>query len=86
MCMTLWESQYNTTCLLHLTYRSFKRYQSHCNSVVVVDKALYSASEDDLDMVDRFISLHDTSELPKKKIKLVVDLFESGQPAQSPST
>lgn len=65
---------------------SFKRNKSHYNSHVIVDKALYYTSEDDLDMVGCFFALHDTSEFPKKKIKPIVDLLELGQSVQSASS
>lgn len=75
--MTLWESQYNTSCLSHVTSKSFKRYKIHCNSHVAIDRARYSASEDDIDMVGYFFALHDISELPRKKTKPFMDLLGS---------
>jgi len=51
-----------------------------------VESVLYSASEQDLEIVIYFLALQDISEEPKKKQNLVVDLLESTQPAQSAST
>jgi hypothetical protein len=50
-----------------------------------VDKALYSASEEDLDTVICFLAFHDTRDDPKKKQYPVVDLLVSMHPAQSAS-
>jgi hypothetical protein len=50
-----------------------------------VDKALYSASEEDLDTVICFLAFHETRDDPKKKQYPVVDLLVSIQPAQSAS-
>lgn len=57
--------------------KSFKIYKSHCNSHVAVDNAQYSASKDDLEMVGCLFALQDIRELPRKKMKLVIDLHES---------
>lgn len=53
---------------------------------MAVERALYSASEEDLEMVTCFLAFQDISEEPKKKQNPVVDLLESTQPAQSAST
>lgn len=45
--------------------------------------ARYSASADDLEMVDCFLALHETKESPKKMQKPVVDFLESGHAPQS---
>jgi len=56
------------------------------SSHVVVDKALYSAYEDDLDTVCFFFARHEMRDEPKKKQKLDVDLSNQYIPAQSIST
>lgn len=86
MWISFCESQYEISYFLHMTPKSFKRYKSHCNSHVVVDKARYSASEDDLEIVCCFLVIHDTREFPKKKRNPMVDLLELEQPAHSAST
>ena len=48
-------------------------------------KALYSASEEDLDTVICFLVLQEMRELPKKKHWPEIDLLVSRQPAQSAS-
>jgi hypothetical protein len=53
---------------------------------VAVDKALYSASEEDIDTVGCFLAFQDMSEEPRNKQKPVVDLLESIHLAQSAST
>jgi hypothetical protein len=52
---------------------------------VVVDNALYSASDDDLETVTCFFAFHETSDDPKKKQYPDVDLLVSKHPAQSAS-
>jgi len=51
-----------------------------------LERALNSASEEDLETVACFLALQDMSEEPKKKQNPVVDLLESTQPTQSAST
>lgn len=48
-------------------------------------KALYSASDEDLDTMICFFVLHEIRELPKKKHWPEIDLLVSRQPAQSAS-
>ena len=48
-------------------------------------RALYSASEELLDMVCCILDFHDTRDSPKKTEKPVRDLLESGHVAQSES-
>jgi hypothetical protein len=52
---------------------------------VAVDKALYSASEEDLEMVCCFLAFHEINDEPMKKQYPDVDLLVSKQPAQSAS-
>ncbi|MCH89133.1 hypothetical protein A2U01_0010026, partial [Trifolium medium] len=76
---------YMTGGLLHCTFKSFSKNKSQISSHVALDKALYSASEDDLETVVCFFSFHDTRDEPMKKQYPVVDFLVSRQPAQSES-
>ena len=66
-------------------WRSLNKYCSHCNSQVKLAKALYSASELDLDTVDCFLDFQDMRELPRNTQYPVTDLRVAGQLAQSES-
>lgn len=48
--------------------KSLSRYKSHCNLVVVEAIALYSASEELLDIVFYFLDFQDISESPMKTV------------------
>jgi hypothetical protein len=65
--------------------KSLRRYRIHCSSQVAEAKALYSASEEDLEPVICFLVLQEIMELPKKKHWPEMDLHVSRQPAQSAS-
>jgi hypothetical protein len=65
--------------------RSARRYNSHCNSHVADDRALYSASEEDLETVACFFARHEIKDLPIKKQYPDIDFLVSMQPAQSAS-
>jgi hypothetical protein len=67
MWRALWLSQNKTGSLQHSIYRSFNKYCSHINSQVAADKALYSASDEDLEIVDCFLAFHEISDEPRKK-------------------
>lgn len=54
-------------------------------SLVVVARALYSASADEREMVSCFLALKETKESPKKIQNPVTDLRESSQVLQSTS-
>jgi hypothetical protein len=78
MCNTLWLSQYKTGYLWQVIFKSLSNKRIQINSEVAVDKALYSASDDDLDIVTCFFALHDTKEFPiKKQQPLVIVLYPS---------
>jgi hypothetical protein len=62
-------------------FRSFIKYNSQMSSQVAVDKALYSASDEDLDTVICFLAFHDIRDEPRKKQYPLVDLLVSMQPA-----
>jgi hypothetical protein len=66
-------------------FKSLSNKRIQINSEVAVDKALYSASDDDLDIVTCFFALHDTKEFPIKKQQPLVDRLVSKHPAQSAS-
>jgi hypothetical protein len=55
------------------------------SSHVALDRALYSASDDDLDTVVCFLAFHETKDEPMKKQYPVVDFLVSKHPAQSAS-
>lgn len=61
--------------------RTINQSSSH----VANDNALYSASDDDMEMVSYFFVRHDIREVPRKKQYPEMDLLESMQPAQSES-
>jgi hypothetical protein len=52
---------------------------------VAVDNALYSASEEDFEMVCCFLAFHEIRDEPKKKQYPDIDLLVSKHPAQSAS-
>jgi hypothetical protein len=62
-------------------FKSFIKYNSQMSSQVAVDKALYSALEEDQDTVICFLAFHDIRDDPKKKQYPLVDLLVSLQPA-----
>jgi len=57
----------------------------HCNSQAVVARALYNASEEDLETIDCFFDFHEIKEEPRKIQYHVVDRLVLGQDAQSES-
>jgi hypothetical protein len=65
--------------------KSLRRKSSQISSQVALESALYSASEELLDMVACFLAFHDMSEVPRKKQNPDVDLLVSMHPAQSAS-
>jgi hypothetical protein len=85
MCNALWLSQYRVGVLARGTPGSARRYNNHYNSHVADDKALYSASEEDLDTVACFFARHEIKEFSIKKQYPDMDLLVSMQPAQSAS-
>jgi hypothetical protein len=58
---------------------------SHCNSQVPEARALYSASEEDLEMVGCFLAFQQIREFPIKKQYPVIDFLVSMHPPQSAS-
>jgi hypothetical protein len=86
MCIALCESQYRAGSLAQATFKSFNKYIIHWSSKVALESALYSASDEDQEIVCYFLALHEIKDRPKKKQNPVVDLLESTQHAQSAST
>jgi hypothetical protein len=67
MSNALWLSQYRVGVLIRVTGKSSWRYSSHYSSHVADDKALYSASEEDLETVACFLARQEMRDLPMKK-------------------
>ncbi|KAK2451907.1 putative mitochondrial protein [Trifolium repens] len=58
---------------------------SHCPSQIACARALYSASDDDLETTDCFLLFQLIREVPRKKHMPDVDLLVSGHAPQSES-
>jgi hypothetical protein len=50
-----------------MTFKSFNKNNSQINSHVAVERALYSASDEDLETVICFLAFQEIREFPKKK-------------------
>jgi hypothetical protein len=66
-------------------FKSAIKYSTHCNSQVAEDRAMYSASEEDLETFACFLARHEFKDFPMKKQYPDIDFLVSTHPAQSAS-
>lgn len=85
ICIAAWLSQNMRAGAGEEIWRSRSNWWIRTSSLVVADKALYSASAEDLDRVLCFFVFQDTKESPRKTQNPVIDFLVPRQEPQSAS-